>query len=391
MVWLPANTAAGEPFYYESETGAVSWNIPTDVNSKDIPVDVDRHTDADVPTVGGGTVKQKVDDMLANCPCFFRCCCTCLLQWTSPKGGCFDPIRAFFGAFLYGYLFVIFVFAVLQQTAMDRSAIDPFSSEQGKMITSQAWVTAFVFTFAVALYCLVAFTALPESYYEPGSLYLALLLGAIVIAIWIQQLLTVRYIFLRPELSKLRKNRNKKHKLCGRAYSTLNPGNWINYIYLSVVLAEFFIFASVCFHPAMPWSSSGSREVSRRSRRILCSRPTNVLHTDQQARDRAPSLLLLNQSMPTTPLVAPRPTSASSANVLEPSPPPAPPPPPSRAPSRLAHSLPVRAVRAPPARPVCFLPVQRPRRSHAPPAVVGALSGPAPPRRLAAPRSKTRP
>ena len=32
-----------------------------------------------------------------------------------------------------------------------------------------------------------------------------------------------------------------------------------NYIFLTVVIAEFFLFASVSFHPALPWRTAGAR------------------------------------------------------------------------------------------------------------------------------------
>ena len=49
-----------------------------------------------------------------------------------------------------------------------------------------------------------------------------------VALVLIQQMLTVRYILLRPELSHLEKNpMQKKYHLCGRAYSTMNPRTWV--------------------------------------------------------------------------------------------------------------------------------------------------------------------
>ena len=48
-----------------------------------------------------------------------------------------------------------------------------------------------------------------------------MLIGAVILVVWLQQALTVRYILLRPDLAKLSKNRKTKFKLCGNAYSTL--------------------------------------------------------------------------------------------------------------------------------------------------------------------------
>ena len=115
----------------------------------------------------------------------------------------------------------------------------------------------------------------------------------LIVVAWLPQGLTLRYILMRPDLSRLRKARGEKNKyrLCGRAYSSLNPRNSINYIYLTVILrsmlsdfslsvhatpcaclpspiwqvilAEFFTLASVCFHSNIPWRTTGAREADR--------------------------------------------------------------------------------------------------------------------------------
>ena len=204
-----------------------------------------------------GSIKSKIESALKTGPCGLRQCGTSLLHSVDPttgpcKGcGCF---RTFLGSFIYGIAFVPFVFALLQQAAADRSAVDPFGKDgDSSKLEGRSWRSGFFFLFAISLYCLIAFTAFPENWYETGEIRLTMLLAAVVGAIWIQQALTLRYISLRPELSQLEKNRSQKYKLCGRVYSTLNPRNPVNYIFLSVIVAEFFLFASVCFHPSMPW------------------------------------------------------------------------------------------------------------------------------------------
>ena len=43
-------------------------------------------------------------------------------------------------------------------------------------------------------------------------------------------------------------------KICGgRVLSSMDPKKWTNYIYLSVIVFEFFQFTAVLFQPAMPW------------------------------------------------------------------------------------------------------------------------------------------
>jgi len=211
-----------------------------------------------------GAIADRIDHMIVNyLPSGIRCCCLSIAEFLgSGEGASFSgllgPVRLVFGPLLYGVLFTPFVFAVLQESAMNRVAVDAFTSTDE--LSSSAWLAAFLFVGAVVLYVLIAFTSLPP--YEPRSARLLLLLSSVILVVWIQQILTFRYILLRPELSELKKNRGEKHKyqLCGRAYSSLNPRNMINYIHLTVILSEFCILASVCFHSSIPWQQYGARE-----------------------------------------------------------------------------------------------------------------------------------
>ena len=64
----------------------------------------------------------------------------------------------------------------------------------------------------------------PTSWYVPGSGRLTLLLLSMVALVLYQQALVLRYISLRPEMSKLEKRpKGRYYKLCGRAYSSMNP------------------------------------------------------------------------------------------------------------------------------------------------------------------------
>ena len=91
--------------------------------------------------------------------------------------------RAFFGAIFYGFLFIPFVFATLQQTMIDHKAIDPFNPTD--KVNGSAWCSGFVFLFSIGAYCLVAFTSMPESWYAPGSGQLVMLFAAVVLAIFV--------------------------------------------------------------------------------------------------------------------------------------------------------------------------------------------------------------
>jgi hypothetical protein len=217
---------------------------------------------SDAPAeVGGGSAFAKINEMFRASPKCFNLCCGGMARVLEPtEGPCPNAFctRAFFGAWFYGILFVPFTFALLQQTMIEGVALDPFAATGTP--SPRAWAAAFLFLIFISMYCLISMTSMPESFYEAGSLRLSMLLGGVVAAVWVQQSLTLRYILLRPELSELRKNRTQKYRLCGNAYSTLNPRNLTNYIFLSVVVAEFLLFASVSFHPSLPWRRSGSRE-----------------------------------------------------------------------------------------------------------------------------------
>jgi len=210
-------------------------------------------------------IADRIDHMIVEIlPRGLRYCCLSCAEFLGRGdpgcccgSGLYGPLRLLFGPLLYGVLFVPFVFAVLQQSARNQVAVDAFTAE-GELSAS-SWYAAFLFLGAVSLYVLIAFTSLPP--YDPRSARLLLLLSAVILVVWIQQALTFRYIMMRPELSRLKKQRGEKHKyrLCGRAYSSLNPHNMINYIYLTVILSEFFILASVCFHSNIPWKQYGAR------------------------------------------------------------------------------------------------------------------------------------
>jgi hypothetical protein len=272
MPWAAVKDHQGRTYYYESTTGQTSWTNPTGGKPTTQPAPVaavpsqahhqadDNPSDDELDNTGGGSAFQKINQMLKICPGPGRACCAGFARCLEPDEG---PLtnsvctRALFGALFYGFLFIPFVFATLQQTMIDHKAIDPFDPHD--TVTGSAWCSGFTFLFSIGAYCLVAFTAMPESWYEPGCAQLVTLFGAVVVAIFVQQGLTLRYILLRPELGALQKNRSRKYKLCGNVYSTMNPKNFSNYIQFSVVVAEFFLMASVVFHPAMPWRQSGAR------------------------------------------------------------------------------------------------------------------------------------
>ena len=202
-------------------------------------------------------IKQKIEEALVTGPCGRR-----LVHWVNPETGTCAKCGALgtvSGALVYGIAFVPFVFALLQQANMERTAVDPFAAEG--TISRRAWRAGFVFLGAVVFYCMLAFSALSDVWYVDGSVRLTSLLAMVVLAIWMQQALTLRYISLRPELSHLVKNRRAKKRLCGHVISTFDARNPMNYIFLSVVVAEFLLFASVCFHSKLPWRTHGCRPV----------------------------------------------------------------------------------------------------------------------------------
>lgn len=306
MVWKAASAEDGAIYYYDPATGAVSWHKPLDMPVPPAPPSLfsqyeqqfeqqqqparvvapaiemmppQQSAAADFqspespqppPTHGDertGSIKAKIDNALSHGPCCLKQCGNGLLRCVDGADGpCALPIpgcatlRMLTSSLVYGISFVPFVFALLQQANAERTAVDPFSATSND-ISRRSWLAGFVFLGAVSLYALIAFTALTESYwYAAGSPPLMLLMGSVVAATWIQQGLTLRYISLRPELSHLEKNRSAKYPLCGHVYSTMDRSNYINYIYLSGIVAEFFLFASVCFHPKIPWRGNGATE-----------------------------------------------------------------------------------------------------------------------------------
>ena len=245
----------------------------------------------DFKPIGTGSIREKIRVALGGLPSFVRCCCANMVTALDQKNGnecCMKvhPLRNLGGAMLYGFLFPPFIFALLQQSMIDKTAIDPFAPVGSP--SGGAWVSGSIFLTSVMLFCLFGFTVLPgPQWYTPGSGRLAILLFAVVVAIWIQQLLTLRYILLRPELSHLTKNKDQKERLCGTAYSTFKRGNLVNYVYCSVLVSEFFLCASVCYHPAMPWTERGA--TSRASSRARS--PTSFRRrrsTPVSGDDRAP-------------------------------------------------------------------------------------------------------
>eukprot|EP00316_Scyphosphaera_apsteinii_P023311 CAMPEP_0119306172 /NCGR_PEP_ID=MMETSP1333-20130426/6984_1 /TAXON_ID=418940 /ORGANISM="Scyphosphaera apsteinii, Strain RCC1455" /LENGTH=577 /DNA_ID=CAMNT_0007309411 /DNA_START=140 /DNA_END=1870 /DNA_ORIENTATION=- len=159
---------------------------------------------------------------------------------------------------LYAFFFTPFTFAILQQTGMDGKGLDPYDSKRAP--SRSAWIVAAIYYTMVSLLCIFLFTVLPDAWYVPRSKWLISLLALLICAIWFQQALTFRYILLSPRLASLKKNRDIKYKLCGNAYSTMNPRNLSNYISITVVLSEFFQFLAVTFHPSVPWLCQGVRE-----------------------------------------------------------------------------------------------------------------------------------
>ncbi|KAL1508222.1 hypothetical protein AB1Y20_004339 [Prymnesium parvum] len=219
-----------------------------------------------------GSIAGKIDNMLAQLP--RRCTSPYSIEIFTPaalrpwlhRGG-LKPGRPlgnyFFGIVVYGFLTIPFIFALLQQTMIDGKAVDPYASDD--KVSKRAWFGGAVFLGAASLYCMLIFTVLEEEvWYVAGSTRLSLLLLSMVCMVLYQQILTLRYIALRPELSTLMKRENKRYyRLCGKAYTSMNPRNPINYLLLSVIVAEFFAFVAVVFHPRIPWMQQGARDEDR--------------------------------------------------------------------------------------------------------------------------------
>ena len=161
------------------------------------------------------------------------------------------------GAIFYGVLFVPFIFAVLQQTMTDGTAVDPFGADV--RVSRAAWISGYVYVAVVSLFVIIVFSLQSVSELPASDPMLLFLFGCVVAFILIQQALTLRYVLLRPELSTLRKKPKDQlgvniFKVCGgRVLSSMDPKKWTNYIYLSVIVFEFFQFTAVLFQPAMPW------------------------------------------------------------------------------------------------------------------------------------------
>ena len=173
--------------------------------------------------------------------------------WWSPRRWCFTLV----GAIFYGVLFVPFIFAVLQQTMTDGTAVDPFGADV--RVSRAAWISGYVYVAVVSLFVIIVFSLQSVSELPASDPMLLFLFGCVVAFILIQQALTLRYVLLRPELSTLRKKPKDQlgvniFKICGgRVLSSMDPKKWTNYIYLSVIVFEFFQFTAVLFQPAMPW------------------------------------------------------------------------------------------------------------------------------------------
>lgn len=280
MAWAKKTTPTGEIYYYNSATNETSWELPAELHGSQSTVSDGSEkapkTQEEIvaESEAGKAVLDKINSMIDHSPFPARQCCLPFSQWLNayqPYSPHFSlrPFnidvptvpgiaRLLIGPIVYGVLFVPFVFAILQQTAMEGHAIDAFNMKE--RLSRRAWVAAFLFLTSVVLYVCLAFTALPDEFYEKGSLRLLMILSAVIVVVWIQQALTFQYISMRPELARLEKNRKKKYHLCGHAYSTLNPRKLANYIHLTVIVSEFAVLASVCFHESIPWREGGSRE-----------------------------------------------------------------------------------------------------------------------------------
>ena len=179
-------------------------------------------------------------------------------RWYDPRGW---PV-AFGGFIVCGLLFIPFSFAVLQESLSCNDPVELFSDQVRPMHT-RAWWAALVFLGSASLMTIIIFNLDPlgdARWYEPGSTKLSILLVLSLLPGFVQQLITFRYIGLRPELSIVVKSGRKYPLCCGAAYSSMNPRNWVNYIYASIIVAEFAQFAAILFLPNMPWLAQGSRD-----------------------------------------------------------------------------------------------------------------------------------
>jgi len=180
-------------------------------------------------------------------------------RWNAYQWKWWDPRRWLvlgLGCSFYGVLFLPFSFALLQETLINGEAVDSFRANRALSLAS--WIAATVYISSVSLLCMVIFN-LPVSggWYDEGA-RLSVLMLWVILPILANQALTYRYISLRPELSLLEKGA-KKYKLCGRVFSTMNPRNFVNYVYLVYIPGDFFAFAAILFTSSMPWVENGSR------------------------------------------------------------------------------------------------------------------------------------
>lgn len=294
--WSVIVAESGHPYYYHSGTGATSWSLPASPEPPDLPpapikgrilgtiaaigmtrtpppppapearaVGAQVHPAAPGDDTAG--IAAKIDALLLRLrtgrsryivpdPAFLRPWKMHGIERPLCEGVAAWP-RLLCAFAVYGILFVPFTFAVLQQAMIDRKAIDPFGTHT---LSDRVWMGGFAFLLTAFLYVVILFTALADDsrWYRPGSVRLSLLLLSVVGLVLLQQLLALRYILMRKDLSVLHKDPGaRKYTLVGRWRSSMNPRNWVNYIYASVIVAEFFQFAAIIFHPRIPWLMQG--------------------------------------------------------------------------------------------------------------------------------------
>ena len=102
----------------------------------------------------------------------------------------------------------------------ERVPVDPYG-ELG--LSRSAWVSATVFLLTLTVYAIVPLSFFTDYYVGAETQGLAVFLGTVVLLIALQQLLTWRYILLRPELAVVEKHRKKKFALCGNAAGLEGP------------------------------------------------------------------------------------------------------------------------------------------------------------------------